>query len=179
VKPSASAVQNVESIVSWSQSSRSNVKTLPLIVADAADNMGCGSANVTITAETSAGDKDGITRSITIHPRGFPVEVDGGGMVIAGITEGSDSSSWVWHASLPSDTIMASVRVSVMGYSTPDSALLKAVEALIRQPCGCFEQTSSVTYPMTMAAQYLMTKQYVSLFHFTRRNNRDVISLTI
>lgn len=33
----------------------------------------------------------------------------------------------------------------------------QALESLIRRPCGCFEQTSATTYPLTMAAQYFQT----------------------
>ena len=32
---------------------------------------------------------------------------------------------------------------------------MEAVQALIQDPNGCFEQTSSTTYPMVMALQFL------------------------
>jgi len=34
-----------------------------------------------------------------------------------------------------------------------------AIEALIREPYGCFEQYSSVTYPMVMGLQILKKMQ--------------------
>ena len=37
------------------------------------------------------------------------------------------------------------------------AACAQALESLIRRPCGCFEQTSATTYPLTMAAQYFQT----------------------
>ena len=47
-------------------------------------------------------------------------------------------------------------------YSTPLDSILDALEALIRQPFGCFEQTSSTTYPMVMALKLIreFKKQY-------------------
>ena len=33
--------------------------------------------------------------------------------------------------------------------------LIEAVQALIKDPNGCFEQTSSTTYPMVMALTFL------------------------
>jgi uncharacterized protein YfaS (alpha-2-macroglobulin family) len=39
-------------------------------------------------------------------------------------------------------------------YPTPLANLTKALERLIQDPSGCFEQTSSTSYPLTMAQQY-------------------------
>ena len=39
--------------------------------------------------------------------------------------------------------------------------LTDAVAALLREPCGCFEQTSSSNYPLAMAQQYFMGHQGV------------------
>jgi uncharacterized protein YfaS (alpha-2-macroglobulin family) len=40
-------------------------------------------------------------------------------------------------------------------YSSNFASLMEAIEALISDPYGCFEQTSSTTYPMVMALQFL------------------------
>lgn len=37
------------------------------------------------------------------------------------------------------------------------SNLSSALEQLIREPCGCFEQTSSTVYPLAMAQKYFKT----------------------
>src|SRR5690606_22774784 len=42
-------------------------------------------------------------------------------------------------------------------YTTPISTLIGGLEGLIRQPSGCFEQTSSSNYPNVMVMQYLET----------------------
>ena len=39
--------------------------------------------------------------------------------------------------------------------------MTQALEALIQEPCGCFEQTSSTVYPLVMAQQYFMSHQGV------------------
>jgi alpha-2-macroglobulin-like protein len=36
-----------------------------------------------------------------------------------------------------------------------ESNILDAIESLIREPYGCFEQCSSVTYPLVMLLKYL------------------------
>ena len=47
-------------------------------------------------------------------------------------------------------------------YSTPLDSILDALNSLIRKPYGCFEQTSSTTYPMVMALKLIreFKKQY-------------------
>ena len=47
--------------------------------------------------------------------------------------------------------LMSASRVSV---ASPHRRLFQALEALIQEPCGCFEQTSATTYPLVMALQY-------------------------
>lgn len=48
-------------------------------------------------------------------------------------------------------SISQSPRFTVKMFAKPLDSILDAIEALIRNPYGCFEQTSSVTYPMVMA----------------------------
>ncbi|NNB96216.1 hypothetical protein HI113_20170, partial [Corallococcus exiguus] len=39
----------------------------------------------------------------------------------------------------------------------PLANMTESLARLIQEPSGCFEQTSSTTYPMTMAQQYFQT----------------------
>jgi len=48
----------------------------------------------------------------------------------------------------------ADVRVDL--YPSPIASLTKALEVLIREPCGCFEQASATIYPLAMAQQYFL-----------------------
>ena len=59
-------------------------------------------------------------------------------------------------------TLVGEPKFRVVLYSTPLDSILDALEALIRQPFGCFEQTSSTTYPMVMALKLIreFKKQY-------------------
>ena len=36
-----------------------------------------------------------------------------------------------------------------------ESNIIDAIESLIKEPYGCFEQCSSVTYPLVMLLKYL------------------------
>lgn len=57
------------------------------------------------------------------------------------------------------ESIAQSPFFTVKLFAKPLDSILDAMEALIRQPYGCFEQTSSVTYPMVMALQLLNEMQ--------------------
>ena len=84
--------------------------------------------------------------------KGFPATADASGMVRAG----KDSH----HDITFSDAaVMGSFNVSALVYVTPVGSLMQALEALIQEPCGCFEQTSSTTYPLVMAQMYFKVRR--------------------
>jgi len=103
-----------------------------------------------VSFEGTAGPyADKVTRTITVKPYGFPIARGAGGMLKA---EGAK------HAiTIPDTVVPGSVRTSVKVYPTPMANLTAALERLIREPYGCFEQASSVVYPMIMAQQYFKT----------------------
>jgi uncharacterized protein YfaS (alpha-2-macroglobulin family) len=108
-----------------------------------------------IVLEGEAGGRtDRITRQLVVQPRGFPVEDARGGLL--------ESSSTVEHEiSIPEDVVARSIRGRVVIYPTPLASMTEALARLIREPNGCFEQTSSTTYPLVMAQQYFLTHQGV------------------
>lgn len=55
---------------------------------------------------------------------------------------------------LPS-TMIGEPSFNLKVFSSTFDSILDAVKSLIRDPYGCFEQTSSTTYPMVMALQLL------------------------
>ena len=59
-------------------------------------------------------------------------------------------SEAVWEVELP-DTASTMPIFTVKLFAKPLDNLLDAMASLISQPYGCFEQTSSTTYPMVMA----------------------------
>lgn len=99
----------------------------------------------------SAGELgDSVDRTLTISPRGFPQEANAGGLLEPG-------GAGVLTVTVPEDAVGGSVSGEVVVYTSPLANLTQALERLIREPYGCFEQTSSTTYPLVMAQQYFLS----------------------
>ena len=56
---------------------------------------------------------------------------------------------------IPNDAIDGAMDLYVKMYPGPFSQVLEGLEGLLRMPSGCFEQTSSTTYPNVLVLQYL------------------------
>lgn len=63
-----------------------------------------------------------------------------------------------WEVTMP-ETIASTPYFTAKLFAKPLDSILDALESLVRDPYGCFEQTSSVTYPMVMALQLLNEMQ--------------------
>ncbi|MEX0655141.1 MAG: MG2 domain-containing protein [Phycisphaeraceae bacterium] len=122
---------------------------LPLHVGQASD-----AVDVTVRA-SAAGHLDQVTRPVRVVPRGFPVERGGGGIV-------SPDAPLTYTVRIPDTVVPGSIETRVSVYPSPVGNLTDAVAGLIRQPSGCFEQTSSTTYPMVMAIEYLQSDPQAS-----------------
>lgn len=108
-----------------------------------------GSQAVTIAA--SAGPySDRVTRNFTVQPLGFPIRLGSGGMM-------QPDAKQTWKFNIPEQLVAGSVKSEVQVFPTPMSNLTAALEGLIREPYGCFEQTSSTVYPLVMAQQYFQS----------------------
>ncbi|MEM9821742.1 MAG: carboxypeptidase-like regulatory domain-containing protein, partial [Bacteroidota bacterium] len=96
------------------------------------------------------GYADAFQQSIQIVPRGFPVEAIYSGVEQEQVfsidlkepIEGSVSASFQVHADLSGD-------------------LMAGMERMLRQPSGCFEQTSSANYPNVLVLDYLESTQAI------------------
>ncbi|MEM1353483.1 MAG: alpha-2-macroglobulin family protein [Planctomycetota bacterium] len=110
-----------------------------------------GDLPLTLTAR-AGGLFDENKRSLRVVPRGFPIDDGSGGM----LTPGSGVKEQI---EIPDTIVPGSLQASVTVYPTPMANLTEALEALIRDPYGCFEQTSSTTFPLVMAQQYFLTHQ--------------------
>ena len=109
--------------------------------------VGRAAANVTVRLSAVADvATDDVARPVRVVPAGFPVERAFGG-VLERIVE--------HRITVPSDVVEGSLVTEAAVYPTPLASLTAALEALLREPCGCFEQTSSSNYPNVMALQYL------------------------
>lgn len=95
---------------------------------------------------------DQNNRKLRVVPKGFPINDGSGGMLAPG-------SEVEQEITIPESTVPGSLSAAVTVYPTPLANLTEALEALIRNPSGCFEQTSSTTFPLVMAQQYFMSHQ--------------------
>ncbi len=101
-----------------------------------------------ITISAQAGNySDTVTRTLTVQPAGFPVSVSEGGLL-------SSTTSFNTTVTIPADVTAGSMVASAKVYPSPLASMEEALSALLRQPHGCFEQTSSTNYPLVMAQQY-------------------------
>jgi hypothetical protein len=96
---------------------------------------------------TSGPDKDTIARTIRIVPDGFP-----GVGSVSDVLEGGRALGTV---KLPKDVVPGSLKVRLEMYPTSMSDLVKGLDGLLREPSGCFEQTSTSNYPNTLILDYL------------------------
>jgi hypothetical protein len=108
-----------------------------------------GSNSLTFDAK-AGGYRDTVTRKIDVQPMGFPHESSAGGTL-------ETNSSRTVEFSLPQEMVPGSASSIVTVYPTPLASMTEALKALIREPHGCFEQTSATSYPMVMAQQYFLT----------------------
>jgi hypothetical protein len=94
--------------------------------------------------------RDTVIRKLDVQPSGFPHEKSSGGMLQSNATQ-------VFDFTVPDSMVPGSLAVRVTVYPTPLASMTDALQSLLQQPYGCFEQTSSTSYPMVMAQQYFLT----------------------
>jgi uncharacterized protein YfaS (alpha-2-macroglobulin family) len=97
---------------------------------------------------------DKVTRKFMVRPLGFPTVTAFGGLLDKGGTASHE-------VIVPESLVAGSLETRVVVYPTPLASMNEALAALIREPCGCFEQTSSTVYPLVMAQQYFLSHQGV------------------
>jgi hypothetical protein len=94
---------------------------------------------------------DAIERDIEVVPDGRKVETVHSGSLDQPVTHTLD---------VPEGAIEGSVKAFVKLYPSSFSQVVEGLDNIFRMPYGCFEQTSSTTYPNILALQYLQqTKQ--------------------
>lgn len=105
------------------------------------DKIGYGDFTISFK---SCGLGDAFTQTIKIAPKGFPVNASFSGQEVE--KEYSFDMTNVVNGSL---------KVSFTAYPNVVSDLMKGVESILREPYGCFEQTSMSSYPNAMVLDYL------------------------
>ncbi len=99
-----------------------------------------------LATATSGTDKDGIRRATSIVPDGFP-----------GVGSFSDTIERraAGRVALPKDIVPGTLKVKLEVYPTSMADLVKGLDGLLREPSGCFEQTSTSNYPNTLILDYM------------------------
>jgi hypothetical protein len=93
-----------------------------------------------------AAEPDSVRRMVSVVPDGFP-----------GVGSFSDmlEKRATGSVTLPKDIVKGSLKVRLEVYPTSMADLVKGLDGLLREPGGCFEQTSTSNYPNTLILDYL------------------------
>jgi uncharacterized repeat protein (TIGR01451 family) len=89
---------------------------------------------------------DAVRREIEVVPDGRRVEE---------VANGSLAQPAEMTLTVPDNAIEGSARAFVKIYPSGFSQLVEGLDGIFQMPYGCFEQTSSTTYPNVMALEYL------------------------
>ena len=90
------------------------------------------------------GLKDALDQEIEIQPKGFPVT--------ATVSGNELDKQYIVTVS---DPLEGSLKATFSAFPDVTNDLMAGIESILREPYGCFEQTSSSTYPNIMVLQYL------------------------
>jgi hypothetical protein len=105
-----------------------------------------GEAKVRFDGRCAPFATDSVERSFKIVPEGFPF-VGSRSDVLEGTTTQT--------ITLPEHWIKGTLKLQAQVFPSTLADLQKGLEAMLREPGGCFEQTSSSNYPNVMILSYL------------------------
>jgi hypothetical protein len=105
-----------------------------------------GKAELRLSAKSQPFADDSVVRTISVAPEGFPIIGS-----ISGTLEGKARH----EITLPEKWIAETLKCQVTVYPSTLAELQKGLEALLAEPGGCFEQTSTTNYPNALVLQYL------------------------
>ncbi|MFO1288940.1 MAG: alpha-2-macroglobulin family protein, partial [Rubrivivax sp.] len=109
-----------------------------------------GTSDVRLSA-AAAGLSDDVLRSIPVVPLGYPQVFERSGQITG---QGSKPGE-VTHDIDLSTARPGSVQARITVYTSTLSTTMAGLAGMLREPNGCFEQTSSTNYPNVMIMQYL------------------------
>jgi len=107
-----------------------------------------GKFKLTLAAHMSGGNNpaDIVVREIEVVPNGREQNVVFNGRLEAAATH---------DVSFPPAAIADASKIFVRLYPGPLSQVVEGMDSILRMPFGCFEQTSSATYPNVLALDYM------------------------
>lgn len=109
--------------------------------ATASNEIGSGNLEIKFTSPKF---NDALTRTVEVVAKGFPANISLSGQDM--------EKDFVIN---PVNVVPGSMKVSFNAYPNIMTELMSGVESILREPYGCFEQTSSSNYPNIMVLQYL------------------------
>jgi hypothetical protein len=105
-----------------------------------------GLATLAFSGKADGFPADTVRSTIRIVPEGFP---------IVGSHSDVLEKSATSEVTLPKNWVKGTLKCSVQVYPSTLADLQKGLDSLLREPCGCFEQTSTSNYPNILVLQYL------------------------
>lgn len=118
-----------------------------------------GKFNLTLTGHFGDDSKheDTVVREIEVVPNGAPKEMVFNGRLEKGVHQ---------SVRFPQSAIPDASKIFVRLYPGPLSQVIEGMDGILRMPFGCFEQTSSSTYPNVLALDYMKrTKKLTPEIH--------------
>jgi hypothetical protein len=110
-----------------------------------------GRGDLTVHARTDGGSADSVRRSTLVEPDGVEHAASFGGTLRAAVSH---------RLVRPAGAIPGTGKLVLKILPGAVSQTLAGMQAMLRRPHGCFEQTSSATYPNVLVLDYLRrTKQ--------------------
>ena len=110
------------------------------------------SRQVLIPLEATA-PADGVIRfTVNDETLSLPVTATERGFPVINTFSGDKQAQHRFTINQPVD---GSIKTSLRVFDTPEGQLLDGIESMLREPHGCFEQTSSSTYPNIFILKYL------------------------
>ncbi len=109
-----------------------------------------GTVPVRFAASAGPGTDDAIERKLRIVPDGFPAQ----GAVAEALEERANSK-----LNLPKAWIPGTLKVTVTVYPNALSEVQGGLDGLLREPSGCFEQSSTANYPNVLITEYMQEAQ--------------------
>ncbi len=129
---------------SWTSKLSANQRTRHLFTMQ--PNISSGEAAITVNGTSEPFAADSILRKIQVTPEGFPIVV-----AKSDLLEGVARHEVV----MPESWVNGTLKCQVQVYPSTLADLQKGLESLLREPNGCFEQTSSSNYPNLLILDYL------------------------
>lgn len=105
-----------------------------------------GTAELRLTGKSDGFGDDQVVRKISVVPDGFPI-IGSFSDMLEGVVQ--------HEIVLPETWVPGTLKCRVNVYPSTLAELQKGLEGLLREPGGCFEQTSTTNYPNALVLQYL------------------------